>query len=110
MNKVLVQSRKQGKFNLQYSLEEAIRRKETKGWEIINDVIVIPVAARDPSTASLSVSGGGFGICKSWSRLIIVATLCVVAMMSVLWFALGCYGFYILVLGGRHNSSSPISE
>ena len=59
MNKVLVQSRKQGKFNLQYSLEEAIRRKETKGWEIINDVIVIPVAARDPSTASLSVSGGG---------------------------------------------------
>ena len=65
-------------------------------------MIATSVAARDPSTSSLSVSRGGFGIRKSWWRLIIIATLCVVAMMSVLWFALGCYGFYVLVLGGGH--------
>ena len=97
MNEVLVESRKQGKFDLQYSARGGKPSKVDKGSG--KDEIATSVAARDLSTAlSPSFSRGGFGIRKSWWRLIIIATLCVVAMMSVLWFALGCYGFYILVL------------
>ena len=101
MNEVLVESRKRGAFNLQYSARGGKPSKVDKGSG--NDEIATSVAARDPSTAlSPSFSRGGYGIRKSWWRLIIIATLCVVAMMSVLWFALGCYGFYVLVLGGGH--------
>ena len=101
MNEVLVESRKQGKFDLQYSARGGKPSKVDKGSG--NYAIATSVAAQDPSTAlSPSVSRKGFGIRKSWWRLIIIATLCVVAMMSMLWFALGCYGFYILVLGGGH--------
>lgn len=42
-------------------------------------------------------------ISKNWWKIIIVSTAISIASMCMLWFALGCYGFYVLFISGRHS-------
>ncbi len=56
----------------------------------------------DPSPSTPAKSNTGFFRFRKW-KLIIVATLLCIATMCMMWFALGCFGLYILVSGGGHN-------
>jgi hypothetical protein len=92
MNEVLVESRKHGKLNLQVSA----RGEKPSGSG--NDKNSTPNDAQGAFSATPSISRVG----RSRWRLIIIASLCGVSIMCTLWFVLGCYGFYVLVLGGGH--------
>jgi hypothetical protein len=46
-------------------------------------------------------------------KIIIVAAICFAATIVMSWFALGCYGFYVIFLRGRqqiHVQSSPLTS
>jgi len=104
LNEVLVETRKQGKFDVRHSSRGAHGvvgddKSEIEGDSTSTDAF--------PSPASAPVSTGLFGIRKKWWKLIIIASICGVAAMCMLWFAIGCYGFYVLVVGRGHISHPP---
>mmetsp|Transcript_21913 Transcript_21913/g.45633 ORF Transcript_21913/g.45633 Transcript_21913/m.45633 type:complete len:752 (+) Transcript_21913:158-2413(+) len=49
-------------------------------------------------------------ISKNRWKIIIVSVAGGIASMCMLWFALGCYGFYILFISGRHSLSTVQSK
>ena len=66
-------------------------------------------AAKQPQ---LSKELALFGIQKKYWKVIIIVSVCAIATMCLLWFALGCYGFYVLVINSRthlYYHHSPVN-
>jgi len=111
LNEVLVETRKQGKSHLEYSARGDRFSKEDGKIEI-NENATSDTARRGgtvPSTTKPLVFGRPFGVPKKWWKFIIIASIFGVASMCMLWFALGCYGFYALFIGGGRVYHAPSS-
>ena len=101
MNEVLVETRKQRRVDdSQYTARADKPSKNDGKFESERNVPSVTLIDKDapPPTAQKGLFGIGK---KRWWKLIIIASICGIAAMCMLWFALGCYGFYILVLGSK---------
>mmetsp|Transcript_35957 Transcript_35957/g.58623 ORF Transcript_35957/g.58623 Transcript_35957/m.58623 type:complete len:644 (+) Transcript_35957:393-2324(+) len=110
LNEVLVETRKQGKYDLQHLPRGDHRVKGDDKLEIDRDATSDAAADRGAisSPTTSPVVRALFGVRTKWWKLIIIASICGVATMCMLWFALGCYGFYVLLIGGGHAYHSPL--
>ncbi|KAL9180193.1 hypothetical protein ACHAXT_008163 [Thalassiosira profunda] len=96
LNEVLVATRKGSNLEMPPS-DEPATTEETLGRDaIVSDA----AAAREASPPPSAAPKGPLGVRKRWWKLVIIAIILGVASMCTLWFALGCYGFYVLVIGG----------
>ena len=111
MNEVLVETRKQRNVDdLKYTARGGKTSKDDGKFESERNV---PSATSiDKDTSPPTAQKGLFGIGKKrWWKFIIIASICGIAAMCMLWFALGCYGFYILVIGSKtqvYQHSLPV--
>lgn len=99
MNEVLVETRKQSKLQYNSSRVDKLS-KEDKGL-VTKDKTVQSNTAPLESSSSTVLTGGN---CYNIYLLLILG----VASMCTLWFTLGCYGFYVLVLGGGSSSRRQV--
>jgi hypothetical protein len=99
MNEVLVETRKQSKLQYNSSRVDKLS-KEDKGL-VTKDKTVQSNTTPPESSSSAVLTGGNY-------YNIYLSLILGVASMCTLWFTLGCYGFYVLVLGGGSSSRRQI--
>lgn len=97
LNEVLVETRKHSK-NVRSTTQERTPLKQESEPDIDRETQSKHV---DPSPSTPLESSTGIFRFRKW-KLIIIATLLCIATMCIMWFALGCFGLYILVSGGGY--------
>jgi len=104
LNEVLVEHRKQGSNidELRHTRHKEKQQYEENLEEELKSGL-IDTSLREDITPLLSKKI--FGLHKRWWKVIIIASLFGIVTMCMLWFALGCYGFYVLVIGGNSSSA-----
>ena len=108
LNEVLVETRKKSKLDLHYS---STRGDQHSRGEINEDnpaTADSSAVEKDVPTTAALASKGLFGVRKKYWKLLILAVILGVATTCILWLALGCYGFYVIFLGGGRGFSSPL--
>jgi hypothetical protein len=90
MNEVLVETRKQQKYNT-----SRVDKKMSKEDRLAKNDKSVQSNNTPRELSSSTVFTGG----ESYYNIYLVLIFGVVAMCTI-WFTLGCYGFYVLVLGG----------
>jgi hypothetical protein len=89
MNEVLVETRKQQKYNTSRVDKKLLKEDRLAK----NDKSVQSNTLRESSSSTVLTGG------ESYYNIYLVLVFGVVAMCTI-WFTLGCYGFYVLILGG----------
>ena len=116
LNEVLAESRKHGEFIDRPPSTQGSTPHTRGGNRSKTNVHATRSAATDrernsPPRAEAIVARRLLGKhMKRWKLIVITSILCGVAALCMLWFALGCYGFYVLVVRERHIWRSPFMQ
>jgi len=116
MNEVLAETRKKSKLRESIALQRQTRVETSSSQS--NNVHVDGNKADDTTTNepayNMLSSRSILSMSKKWWKLLLVVAICGVVITSILWFALGCYGFYVVFLGGGNTLQlspfAPLSE
>jgi hypothetical protein len=117
LNDVLTQTRKEVQLRdaLDSKQNEAALKKA--GYtDIRNDDTSTELIHKENDTAqSPRPANDGYGlisISKKWWKLLFVALLCGTLTMCLVWFALGCYGFYVIFIADTHRPmpAAPVKQ